>query len=88
MLFVSHSSRDRQAVGRMVAGLEQRGFECWLSSRDIQPGDDYQESIAAAISDCQAVLLLLSEHANQSREVAKEDGDCLPLGGGASCQYG
>jgi hypothetical protein len=72
MIFVSHSSKDAKIVASVCRGLEARGFHCWLSSRDIPAGGNYQESIDTAIARAQALLLILTAHAMESSEILKE----------------
>jgi hypothetical protein len=72
MIFVSHSSKDAKIVAAVCRGLEARGFRCWLSSRDIPAGENYQESIDKAIAQAQAMLLILTAHAMESSEILKE----------------
>lgn len=71
-IFISHSSRDREAADRLVKDLERRGIPCWISSRDIGPGDDYQGAIVTALEAAPAMLLLFSMNANNSREIPRE----------------
>ncbi|WP_413736242.1 toll/interleukin-1 receptor domain-containing protein [Sodalis sp. RH21] len=71
-IFISHSSRDRDMAYRMIADLEKRGIPCWISSRDIEPGDDYQKSIVDALDASPAMVLLFSDHANNSKEIPRE----------------
>jgi hypothetical protein len=72
MIFVSHSSKDAKIVASVCRGLEARGFPCWLSSRDIPAGSNYQESIDTAIAHAQTLLLILTAHAMESAEILKE----------------
>ena len=71
-VFISHASRDATAAAALVAGLEQAGLPCWISSRDVAPGANYQEAIVGAIRDGRAVVVLISHAANTSDEVKKE----------------
>ena len=71
-IFISHSSRDRDMAYRLIADLERRGIPCWISSRDIEPGEDYQKSIVDALESAPAMVLLFSDHANNSKEIPRE----------------
>ncbi len=55
-----------------MAALEARGLTCWMSSRDIPLGEDYQGHIVAALEAAAVVLVLLSRHSSASKEVPKE----------------
>ena len=56
----------------MCKALEQRGTECWISSRDVAPGENYQESIVRALRGARAMVLVFSDAANNSDEIKKE----------------
>lgn len=71
-IFISHSSRDRDWAYRLINDLEKRGVPCWISSRDIEPGADYQKSIVDALEAAPAMVLLFSDHANNSKEIPRE----------------
>ena len=71
-VFISYASGDQATADRLVREIEKRGIGCWISSRDVHLGDDYQGSIVSAIEKCGLVLLLFSQNANQSTEIPKE----------------
>ncbi len=71
-VFISYSSRDKQAAERICAALEDRGFDCWIAGRDVGPGQNFQESIVEAISSAKAMILVFSDNANSSNEIKKE----------------
>jgi hypothetical protein len=72
VIFVSHSSRDREIAMGVCRDLEKRGIRCWISSRDIEGGEGYQESIDRAIRSASAMVLIFSSNANESPEIQKE----------------
>src|SRR5712692_9571131 len=67
-LFICFSSKD-EAVAR--------GLKCWISSRDVPPGQNYQETIVQALESAKGIVFLFSEHSSQSAEIRKE----LSIGG-------
>lgn len=71
-IFISHSSVDKEIAMKLVAELERHGINCWISGRDIRPGEDYQSVIPAAIEAAPAFLLLFSKNALSSPEIPKE----------------
>ena len=73
-IFISYASRDQHDADRIVHALEARGLKCWMSSRDIPFGQDYQAHIVAAIESARVMLVLLSRHSAASKEVPKETG--------------
>jgi formylglycine-generating enzyme required for sulfatase activity len=71
-VFISHSSRDFKEARKLVAALESRGINCWLSERDIGAGDNYGDAIVDAIERAPAMVLIFSANANNSEEIKKE----------------
>ena len=39
-VFISHSSADSEVAKMLYRQLEARGISCWISSRDITPGEE------------------------------------------------
>jgi hypothetical protein len=72
LVFISHSSRDRTVAESLCQSLEQRGISCWISSRDIGPGENFQEAIVRALRTVRVMLLVFTANANQSSEIKKE----------------
>jgi hypothetical protein len=68
-VFVSHSSKDREAADAVSRALESRGIRCWMAPRDIRPGANWGESILEAIGKVKMMVLLLSANANASPQV-------------------
>jgi tetratricopeptide (TPR) repeat protein len=71
-IFISYASTDLKTAQTICTALESRGFSCWISSRDIDPGDDFQESIVNAIIASKVMLFVFSANSNNSDEVKKE----------------
>jgi hypothetical protein len=71
-IFISHASRDGQVADSLCAALEKRGLLCWISSRDVAGGDNYQESVFRAIRSARAMVLVFTANANRSDEIKKE----------------
>lgn len=72
-VFISHSSKNKPVANAVVAELESNGIPCWISSRDIRPGEpNYGKAILDGLSACHAVVLLLTEASNRSQHVMKE----------------
>ena len=70
--FISYSSRDKPAADAACATLEQAGIRCWIAPRDIRPGQDWDESIVRAIDQCHAMVLIFTQHTNESKHVGRE----------------
>lgn len=71
-VFISFSSRDRRTAKLVCKELEKHGLRCWISSRDVQPGENYQSAIVRAIKSARVVIVLFTAHANHSEEIKKE----------------
>lgn len=71
-VFVSYSSAERGIADAACAAFEAAGVVCWMAPRNVIPGGAYPEQIATAIGEARACLLVLSEHANGSRQVQSE----------------
>ncbi len=71
-IFISHSSKDQTVARTLCAALESRGLTCWIASRDVGAGENFQESIVAAIRSAKAMVLVFSDNANNSTEIKKE----------------
>jgi hypothetical protein len=71
-IFISHSSKDRKTALTICGALERRGLACWISSRDIRAGENYQEAIFAAIESARVMILVFTENSNNSDDVKRE----------------
>ena len=56
-VFVSYATADRKQALAVCEAIERRGPACWLSTRDVEPGQNYQEAIGKRIpfSDARCV---------------------------------
>jgi len=71
-VFVSYATADRKQALSVCKAIERRGLTCWISTRDVQPGENYQEAIVRALRGARAVVLVFSAAANDSDEIKKE----------------
>jgi hypothetical protein len=71
-LFVCFSSKDESTALEVVTYIEDHGRKCWISSRDVAPGQNYQEAIVHALEGAAGIVFLFSESSNQSGEIKKE----------------
>jgi hypothetical protein len=71
-VFISFSSMDKKIAEKIYDRLKRNDIDCWISTRDIPPGADYQACIVEAISQTDVVVLVFSSRANTSPEIAKE----------------
>jgi tetratricopeptide (TPR) repeat protein len=71
-IFISYATADRARALEVCEAIERRGIRCWISTRDVPPGANYQEAIVQALRSAQAVVLVFSKAANTSDEIKKE----------------
>jgi hypothetical protein len=71
-VFISHSSKDKATADAVCAVLESHGVRCWVAPRDIVPGRDWGASIVGAIKEARVMVLVFSEHANNSPQIRLE----------------
>jgi hypothetical protein len=71
-IFISFASQDHRVATTLCQALETRGFKCWISSRDIQPGENFQVAIVRAIRQAKIMLLVFTTNSNNSEEMNKE----------------
>jgi TIR domain len=71
-IFVCFSSKDEAVAREVVEFLEANGLKCWISLRDVAPGQNYQEAIVQAIEAAKGIVFLFSEHSSRSGEIKKE----------------
>jgi TIR domain len=72
MVFISHSSKDRATADAICAHLESAGIKCWIAPRDIEPGATWTKGIMQGLEACRVLILVFSEHANDSDHVERE----------------
>jgi hypothetical protein len=77
-IFICYSSKDEATARRVVQFLEAEGLKCWIASRDVPPGQNYQETIVQALERSKSIVFLFSENSAGSGEIKKE----LSLAGG------
>gem|GEM_PF-6639343 len=71
-VFISFASKDQAVANATCKAIEDRGYSCWISSRDVRPGRDYAEEITAAIEQCKLMVFVYSQNSNNSDEVKRE----------------
>jgi len=71
-VFVSYATADRKQALSVCKAIERRGVKCWIASRDVPPGENYQEAIVRSLRAARAMVLVFSDAANNSDEIKKE----------------
>ena len=70
-VFISYSSKNKDAADAVCAALEGAGVSCWMAPRDTEVGA-YGPSIIRGIKAARLFVLILSEDANTSQHVLRE----------------
>lgn len=71
-VFISHSSQDAAEAEKICDLLERNGTRCFIAPRDIRSGREYAEELVDGIDGSGAMILLMSQSANQSPHVLRE----------------
>ncbi|BCW89709.1 hypothetical protein sos41_28750 [Alphaproteobacteria bacterium SO-S41] len=71
-VFVSYATADRAQALAVCEAIEARGIACWIATRDVAPGENYQEAIVQSLRAARAMVLVFSAAANDSDEIKKE----------------
>ena len=70
--FISYCREDKAVADAVVAGLEANGIPCWIAPRNVRPGENWGGSIIKAITNAKVMVLVFSEHTNNSPHVMNE----------------
>jgi hypothetical protein len=68
-VFISYSVQDKAIADGGRATLERRAIRCWIASRDILPGQDWDAGVITAIEAAKIMVLVFSSHSNDSSAV-------------------
>jgi hypothetical protein len=78
-VFISHSAEDSDIALKVKYRLEKLGVEAWCYESDILFGDRIPSEIERGIRECDCLLVVLSDSAQESEWVARELGLALEL---------
>lgn len=72
VVFISFATPDKVVADAICAALENSGISCWIAPRDIVPGTTWPEAIMNAIEQTSIMVIVVSEHSNNSPQVLRE----------------
>lgn len=79
-VFISYSRVDAKVAQRIKKALEELGVECFMDSKSIELGDNYMKRIEEALSQCSALVIVISPTALKSNWVNFEIGQAIGRG--------
>src|SRR5580704_9505607 len=71
-VFISYSSKDKNAANAVCAVLERNGIRCWIAPRDVTPGMVWGSVIVGAVNGAKIMVLVFSGAANTSPQIERE----------------
>ena len=71
-VFITYSRSDLATAERLEGALSAASLAAWRDKKEIRPGDNFPDDIAAAIDSCFAVVWLASAASVQSTWVRRE----------------
>lgn len=71
-VFISYKFEQKEKALMIKELLEQNGISCWMAPESIKAGSSYAAEITRAITNCNCVILMLSDEAQKSKYVLKE----------------
>ena len=71
-VFICHSAKDKSVADAVCVALEEQNISCWIAPRDVLGGTEFMAEILDALESCQFVVLIFSQHANDSQHVSRE----------------
>ena len=68
-IFVLYANKEKNLAKKYVSKIEEQGYSCWVSPRDLSSAVDDTEAIKKHIDNAKLVILLLSTDANKNTQV-------------------
>ncbi len=72
--FLSYSNLDKELAGQIKQALEDYGIEVFLAHEDIEPSDEWVETIKVELRACNIFLPILTDNFHKSNWTAQETG--------------
>jgi adenylate cyclase len=71
-IFISYSSKDREKAEQLTELLSSAGLSVWIDRQGIGAATSWSGEITRAISDCKALVVMLSPFSVESKNVVRE----------------
>ncbi len=78
LAFISHDSRDKEAVAKKIAfGLQRMLCPVWYDEYSLKVGQNLRESIEAGLKECKKCVLVLSPNFISNKGWTKKEFDSI-----------
>lgn len=71
-IFLSYARADRDQARKLAQHLREAGLEVWDPEQELLPGSDFTAALKEALGKAEAVVVLISPDAMESRSVSHE----------------
>jgi adenylate cyclase len=71
-IFISYSSKDREKADQLTELLSSAGLSVWIDKQGIGAATSWSGEITRAISNCKALVVMLSPSSVESKNVVRE----------------
>jgi hypothetical protein len=71
-VFLSYARPDEKWAREIATRLTKSGLQVWDPEREVLPGDDLSSKVSKALRDSDAMVVLVSPQAVESRSVRNE----------------
>lgn len=71
-IFISHSSKDNEFVGKLSHDLLVNGIPIWLDAYELTLGDSLYDKIFSGIKESNYIIVVISENYNTTIWTSKE----------------
>ena len=71
-VFISFSSKQTNEAMHICEFIEKHGFNCFIATRDLIPGEEYAAQLLQNIDESKAVVFILTKDSNTSVQCLRE----------------
>lgn len=71
-MFISHADKDAELAKNVATVLRADGLNVWNEEEEIFPGDNWAEKTSQALKESEAMVVLLTPDALESKNVRRE----------------
>lgn len=72
-IFLTHSNEDKVEVYKLYKNLKAEGYQPWLDSKDLLPGQNWQEEISRAIKNSDIIIACISSKSLSKRSYIQKE---------------